>query len=224
MTRPAPEPQRAEEVEPLEEQPLVRRVVTAGQERTVRIDDVDDVIGVAAELRQQDEARLTVDELEEVAVELGIEERYVERAIETLKTRRAEEKRRTEQARLARTRRLRYGLILGGTVLVVLGVASYAGQASLRGQLSEVQRTRAQVRNVTERQQAVQQRHRDSSPSPDRDAELAGAENRVRIERARYDKAAATYNASAGGPFASLYAPLFGLPTSVPLSNEVASW
>ena len=57
-------------------------------------------------------------------------------------------------------------------------------------------------------------------PGPDRDAELSGAENRVRIERARYDETAAAYNAKVGATWASLVARIFGLPPRARLSDD----
>ena len=54
----------------------------------------------------------------------------------------------------------------------------------------------------------------------DSDAELLGAENRVRVEQKRYDEAAAKYNAEARGVGAGLARTFVGLPAEVPMSNE----
>lgn len=56
----------------------------------------------------------------------------------------------------------------------------------------------------------------------DANAELAGAESRVGIEKRRYDEAATAYNQNAGGWLGPLARRVNGLPPSVPLSSEVA--
>ncbi|TNF32529.1 MAG: hypothetical protein EP329_10000 [Deltaproteobacteria bacterium] len=55
-------------------------------------------------------------------------------------------------------------------------------------------------------------------------AELAGAENRVRIARRDYDAAATAYNQRVDGFPGALWATLRGLPPQVPLSNEGGGW
>jgi hypothetical protein len=124
-----------------------------------------------------------------------------------------------------RRRQRRLALGLGAlALLAILVVSALVGQSQLKGELAEVERSHAQVKNVIERQAVVEARFRDAPAGPDRDAELIGAENRVRIERGRYDKAASQYNAHAGEVFGGLWARLFGMPARVPLSNEVTSW
>jgi hypothetical protein len=108
---------------------------------------------------------------------------------------------------------------------LVLGVGTwFAGGAverELRAQLADVEAKRSQVVNVLERQAATERQWRDAPATPGRDAELSGAENRVRIERKRYDEAAARYNGASGGSFASSWARRAGLPPRVPMSSEV---
>ena len=70
-------------------------------------------------------------------------------------------------------------------------------------------------------EQQVEARYRGQAATPERDAELAGATNRVAIERRRYDKVATEYNDAAGSLTGSLGAMFFGLPDRVPLSTEL---
>jgi uncharacterized membrane protein YgcG len=130
--------------------------------------------------------------------------------------------RHAELLRLERIRR-RNRILAGSaaalaTLLIAILFAIHAHLGSLR---AEVDRSRAQVRNVRERQVAVRAQWATAPPSSDRDAELSGAENRVRIERKRYDEAAAAYNAAAGSGFTGLCARWFGMPAHVSLSDEV---
>jgi len=193
-------------------------------QRSVNHEDVDDIIGVAAELKNSAEEQLSVSDLKEVALELGIEPHFVTRAIEAL-----EERRRTkaaleqQQAQRRRTIKIAVAVALA-LFLLIGGGTSLSLQSSLTEQLSVAEQKRAQVKNVLERQKKVERRVKELKPGPEKDAELAGAENRVRIERRRYDQAASKYNAKAGGVFASLCARLFGLPPRLPLSNEVNKW
>lgn len=121
--------------------------------------------------------------------------------------------------------RRRFFAFVGGGVaalLVLIGVIQLQrASASLDVRYADLERARAQVANVKERQASVVALQKDAPPSTERDAELAGAENRVRIERGRYDVVAAAYNAELGGVFATLAARLKGLPPEAVLSNEV---
>ena len=108
----------------------------------------------------------------------------------------------------------------GLAFLVLLGLAANDTHGELRDLHAEVQRTRSQVENVRERQVATVTRLATAQASPGREAELSGAENRVRIERGRYDEAAATYNAAVGSVWARVCASVTGLPEHAPLSNE----
>jgi hypothetical protein len=146
-----------------------------------------------------------------------------DRALAMLRKQRARER---HVELVAEKRQASVLLLIGTTLAVVVGlmaIAAFSTREELATAQASVERQRAQVRNVVERREAVVKRFAHASPGPDRDAELSGAENRVRIERARYDEAAATYNAAASSPWARACARLFDLPERLPLSNE-AQW
>lgn len=185
----------------------------------VHIEDVDDVIGLAAQMKDADAERLTVAELEEVAAELDIDPEYVRQAVQELKRRRGEAARLQAQTKAQRSRLMVNTSIGAAVVLGALCVALVAGQSSLSGSLAEVERASAQVTNVLERQEATKARLADAPASAEREAELSGAENRVRIERRRYDEAASDYNTRAGGFPGVIVVRLFGMPQAVELSN-----
>ena len=88
-------------------------------------------------------------------------------------------------------------------------------------QLTEVDKSKAQLSNVMERQDAVRKRLANAKASRSKDAELAGAENRVRIQRKRYDEGASEYNRMAKGLLNGIWCTVFRLPSAVPLSNDV---
>ncbi len=187
-------------------------------------DDVDDVVGVASELAEAELARVRVEDMKEIAAELAIDPKHVEPAIETLASRRREEAER--EARAAAGRRawaVRVSAVIGALVAIAAACGLWT-RSTLAPQWVEVERARSQVETVIERRARVESIWRDREPSLDRDAELAGAENRVGIERRRYDEAAAAYNAAASGlPHAAMCA-LVGVPCHAPLASEITSF
>ncbi|MCA9632659.1 MAG: TPM domain-containing protein [Myxococcales bacterium] len=145
------------------------------------------------------------------------------RAQALLRKRRARE-RRAERARVARLKQAGvWATVVTTLVLLALLGGSLSKRSELQALRSDVDRAHAQVDNVRERQREVRKRYADRADSAARDAELDGAENRVRIERARYDQAAQRYNEVAGSSFGGLAARIWGLPSHAVLSNE-AEW
>lgn len=202
-----------------------RRVRVAPRE--VDRDDVDDVVGIAAELAEEEkraEAKVSVGELEEIAEELRIPSKHVEPALDVLG------KRREEAAKQASARRARIKTALIGSVtalavgLSALGLGVTTTTSALSGPRAAVDRQRAQVETVIERRERIEARLEGAPPSLDRDAELIGAENRVAIERRRYDEAASAYNTLASEAPRSFFCTIAGVPCRVPLSSEVAGW
>ncbi len=181
-------------------------------------EDVDDVIGVAAELKDASADKLTLEELQEVAGDLDIPAEYVAPAVAELERRRRAKAQAERASRARRNKLLLWAAsILGAALVAVLMV-----QAGLSRALAEVDAHRAHVLNALDRVESTE-RHYADAPSGDRDAraEIDGAHNRVRVARQRYDEHAAAYNGRAASFPGRFVAPLFDLPTSVPLSAEV---
>lgn len=188
--------------------------------RPLAYDDVDDVIGIASEMQATDADHLSVEELREVASELDVPDRYVAPAIEELARRRAVKL--AEEAQRIKRRRVLIAAILGA--LGVLVIWALLGQASLSGDLAAVESARAQVDNVVSLRKKRVAEWGERPDSRERTAELSGADNRVAVERRRYDAAAQAYNASVRSFPASLWAALFGLPSEVPPSDRIDGW
>lgn len=134
------------------------------------------------------------------------------------------EQRREELAAAARRRFVT--LVTVGLVVVAVLAAAAALQLAGR-QVADahaaLEQARAQVENVRQRQEEVLARLADLPASPGTQAELSGAANRVRVERKRYDEAAAAYNAAIDGPVAKLAARLRGFPVPAP-SSDAVTW
>ena len=167
----------------------------------IEFEDVDDVIGVALELRDESESKISTDTLEDIAEELDIDPRYVDRALDVLDERRAEAKRMDERSQLLRIQSYKLALkvLLGCLLVSGVGIVSWTlltanTQSALASEWAEVEQRRSQVLNVQQRMHLVQQRLAEAPRNIQTNDELAGAENRVSIERRRYDRAAAQYN------------------------------
>lgn len=143
------------------------------------------------------------------------------RAQAEARARRAEE-RKLERAGAARRRF--FLLIAGGVALVFALAVGTAVREAGRGVIAahaELERARAQVVNVRQRQAEVIAQLSGSENTPEHEAELTGAANRVRVERGRYDQAVAGYNAAAQGVFGEVAARLHGWSATAPTSDAV---
>ena len=190
----------------------------------VKYDDVDDVIGAAAAAMEQEEAFLSVEELEGVAAELDIPARLVGPAIDEVRRRRASELAREQAADATATRRRRQALIAGGIALVVVAAWATIARANLRSALLDADRQRSQVVNVLDRQRATEAQWAESPDSADKQAELSGADNRVWVERKRYDDLVTEYQRHATGLWGSVWVRWAGYPETLPLSADIDGW
>ncbi len=187
-------------------------------------DEVDDIIGIATEIAEDErkrQAQLDVGDVVEIGQELGLEEQHVEQAVDVLRDRQQADARTIAESK---ARRRKYAIIGGsvvGAVVVLVLILGLSGRSNLRSLKAEADEKRAQVQNVLDRQRQVNARYEGKAATAERDAELAGATNRVAIEHRRYDQAANAYNAATDSLSGSLGVTLFGMPDELPLSAEL---
>ncbi len=195
-----------------------RRPEAASGEMVER-DDVDDVIGIAARLDMEAEDQLSLSEVEAVAAELDIDPEHVREATRKLQKDRADE--RAETVRKAALRRKLVGVAAAVVTAVLLALTALTGvgHSGLNARYAEVEARQAQIVSVMERQERVEKRYEGLKLDKDREAEIIGADNRVRVERRRYDQAAAEYNRYSSGLSGRLARTVFGHPVRVELSN-----
>ena len=178
--------------------------------------DISEIIEMASMRLAEDQDRLTEAQVDEIAAELGIPREYVDDAQAALQA-----QRRAEAAEEVKERKFRKELTWVAIGAVILcGLAAVFGYNGLSDAQALVERQHAQLINVTERQVATKARLAEQPHSNSKAAELAGAENRVRIERTRYDEYATSYNQRSSSFPTGLWRALFGFPTSAPLSSE----
>lgn len=199
-------------------------LATVEGHRQVNYEDVDDIIGIAAELQQLDEDRLSVEELAAVATDLAIPEQYITPALDELRRRRTELLATEREAARRKRGLVQAGAVVGGGVAVLFLIGAFMGQRGLSAALADVEGTRAQVVNVLERQVATRRQWEGKPDSPDKQADISGSENRVRVESKRYNDAAAAYNATARAFPGSLWAVLFGFPSELPPAHQLSGF
>lgn len=169
-------------------------------------DDVDDVIDLAERLRMADADRLSAQEMTEVGEDLGIPQKYVDQARRQLSEQRAVEAR-EKRGRAANERKIRrFGAIIS-IVLIAIGCIWSAVASSSLGDAEAALRAQSrQVQSARQRQSSVHTLLADRPASPDKDAELIGAENRVRVELKRCNEALSAYQRAANSFPVSLWA------------------
>ena len=128
-------------------------------------EDIDDIIGIAAELQAHDRAArdgATLAEIEAVARELDVDPRYVDDAREELNRRRAAEASMGQKAALqAQERRRRAGIGVATALLVGLawaagmGIAVQATGQDLAAVAADVEHARSYLDGVLDRQAAL---------------------------------------------------------------------
>lgn len=190
----------------------------------VAYEDVDDVIEAAARAKDQEASFLSVEELQEVAAEIDIPARLLGPAIEQVRKRRELDIARERAAAELAQRRRRLGSYAAAALGVVLLVWGLAARASLRDAMLEAEQQRSQVVNVMDRQLATRAQWADAPESPAKSAELSGAENRVRLERQRYDEIATEYRRRATSLGGRAVVWLGGYPAELPLSSGIDGW
>ena len=196
----------------------------SGAAPRVAYQDIEDVIAAAARAKREAEDQVSVEELQEIAGELDIPAHLVAPAVEEVRRRR-EAALAAERAAAARARKRARVLQIGGAIVAVVLVAwGWSSYAALRDAKLAVERQRSQVVNVVERHRATRAQWDGAADSSDKHAELSGAENRVRVERARYDELVIAYRREAGGLGGRVVAAIAGYPSTLPLSSELGDW
>lgn len=161
---------------------------------------------LAERLRSEDVVKFSASEMAEMGSELGIPAEYIEQARSQLKERRLREERLAAEKAAQKKKRMRLGGIAAVVVAAVMGLWSMSASSKV-GRLAEAaDASIAQVASVKERQASVQAMLANRPDSPDKDAELIGAENRIRVELKRCNEAVVRYNQYASRFPASLWA------------------
>ncbi len=175
-------------------------------EATTKYDDVDDVMELAERLRSEDVVQFSASEMAEMGDELGIPAEYIEQARSLLKERRLLEEKQALEKAAAQKKLVRFGVIGAVVVVVVFGILSMVSSSKVGGLATAADSAIAQVDSVQERQKSVKATLANRPDSPDKDAELIGAENRLRVELKRCNDVVVRYNQYAGTFPASLWA------------------
>ena len=137
-----------------------------------------------------------------------------------------EEQKRVAKEREAQRKRYIVAAVLGIVVsaVVLLSIAA-VGRSSLAEQRADVDAKRAQVTDVIGRRNDMLSKLEGVDlANEERWAEISASEDRIAVEKRRYDEAATEYNRRAATFSGSLGASFFGHPKHIELSNEIVSW
>jgi hypothetical protein len=181
-------------------------------------EDVDDVVDIATELMSVDDAaksKLSLEEMKELGEELDIPAEYIEKAQSELTRRRQEKKLEEAQAQASRNRLIKIASLVLAGLFLVFAILIMGKTSGLNAAYEKVEKAAAQMKNVQARKLAITEMYKNRPDSMDKDAELVGAENRIRVETKRHAEAAAEYNKRARGFLAGMAAALSGLPSKV---------
>ena len=192
--------------------------------KNIDVDDLDDIIGIAERLQEEDTDKMSFEEIAAVAKELDISVEYLQKAIDELKKKRLleeqESKKQTELEKTHKTMRTK-----GTVFFIVVGLVSgFYSYGSLTAKVAEVELHHSNVAGALERQKNTEKRYKEASRTAAVDAELDGAENRVRIAQQRYDRAASQYNSTSLSMLHRPWVSLLGFPSGYQLSSEKESW
>ncbi len=188
---------------------------------SIHVDDVDDAIGLAAEKARADQDTLSVAQLVEIGAEVGLPASAMVQAAAEL----ADHKRAIAEREVLRNRYILGAVTAIGSSIVLCLVAAAVGRSSLVEQRTVVEAKRAQVVSVVKRRNDLLANIEGAGlASEERWAEVSGSENRIAVEKRRYDEAATEYNRRAASFSGSLGAALFDHPKHMELSSEIVSW
>lgn len=196
-------------------------------EKTLTEEDATAIVNAAIDLDGRSEDRLTVAELEDRVEALGvprtrIREVLLSRARQAKEAEnRAREARERAAATAAKIRRVAglVGLVASGVVfLFVFSVACVL--VDLDGRLNGANAAQERVYAALGRQQATLSMVQGYTDPLNRDAEVAGAANRVYVARVNYDRLVSAYNSEASILYWFLRRSRI-LPVSIPLAREV---
>ena len=189
----------------------------------VKSDDVDDIIGIAEQLKERDTETLTVDDMVEIAGELDIEVEYVEKAIHHLKHQRLAEQEKEKQAQIRWQKYKKLGAVALAVAFALFLLGGIVTQSSLSSKFSEVKTLESKVVSALERQKKILERYGTRS-DVDADGAIDGAENRVRLAKRHYDEAVGTYNKSANRIWAKVWAGFLAYPSRISFSSAIEEW
>lgn len=183
-------------------------------------EDIDEVIAKAERLRAQKEGAVSDEELAEIAEEVGISAEYLAEAKRRLADERAREEKQAEEMRMRLKGFAVFGAVLLVAVLSGFLIWSFLSVTKLRGLYTDVEAHAAEVENIQERKAEVERTLEDRPESLEKDAELIGSENRLRVAVSRYNAAAAKYNRLARSFPPSVWTGVLDLPEQAKTKSE----
>lgn len=193
--------------------------------KKIDVNDLDDIIAIAEQLQGEEEPeRLSFEEVQAIAKELDISTEAVQKAflvLEEGRVKQAQEEQKQQERKALRNKRITQACLVAMICILLSFLFSYN---TLTHQSTEVELHISYVQTALDRQAVIQKRYGTLEPTLDSNAELDGAENRVRVAQRRYDKAVNDYNRSSLSILHRVWIVFLGFPQRYPLSGEKKSW
>lgn len=186
-------------------------------------DELRRIIGDAAN-RVEAAPEYTADEVLAAATGVGLPEAAVRTTMMAVVQGRRQREREATQRWEQLQRRLQRAGWITACVALLIGLLVMFTTTDLNVLAERVKAQHAQVRTVMGRRAATEAQWATQPVSAERNAEIAGATNRVAIELRRYDVVVRSYNKLSGSWRGALACRIEGLPGRMPYSNEVQSW
>lgn len=195
------------------------------EQKTVKVGDVDDVIELAARYTQRDDDLMTGADLVDIGQQLDLAPAAIEEAVQELHRRRAIQKEEQEQSVARMAARKKLAIVFGVGTVVLLGLSLVFSNAALSTRYAVVEEHAGLVREAMTRAEITERNIATLElDATGRAGEVLGAQNRITVERRRYDQAVADYNQVAGGLFGGIARALSSKPASMPRAAERSSW
>jgi hypothetical protein len=185
---------------------------------TTRINDVDELLALAADHAGVPAKRLDRRRLEESLHMIGAPDLHAERAVMVF-TGRARQARRIAMRRSVRRMKAFAWIVVSGVLLAVYGVRLHARLDAKLTRVRDAGVVLARARTDYEAVNAALSEARDRQ-GPGGVSRLDAVDDRVALARRRYDDRANDYDASVRGFPTAPFVRLVGLPPRVPMSWE----
>ena len=191
---------------------MKRAEVATQTDVNVAQEDVDDIVEIAMHMMIEDDDKLSLEEVEAIGEELDIPAEYIAKAQKQLERDRKAALKAEREAEMAADAKKRIvtlilaaiGMLGAGWVTIVV--------TSISGAYARVEAAERKVENVIERKAEIEKLYDGKPESADKQAELVGAQNRIRVETGRKADAVAEYGNVARGPVSSMIRAAMGLP------------
>ena len=190
-------------------------------QRTLPESEATKIVNAAIDREAADGNRVTVAELEDRVEALGVPGIRIREVLTEREQEEAAKAVRRERHRATVRRVIKVSSTIFAVMVFMAVMAFIMTDGELRGEFNAVTFAQEGVYTALGRQQTVLHQVQTFTDPLNRDAEVAGALNRVYVAKSDYDFAANRYNADTQGWFATHFRHYLTYPQHVPLARDI---